>query len=215
MFATVHLALLASRVRPLAASSTRLLPVLPAFGALLPGGGLQRGTVVRCTGKKESAARSLALALVAGASATGSWCGVVGMDDVGALAASEYGIRLDHLVITRAAPASWGVSVATLLEGLDIVLFAPPSSPRPALMRELAARTRARGAVLVVAEERPSSRADLELAVEEACWRGLAEGAGRLQSRRVTVVARGRGSAARPLRRELWLPTASGTVAAA
>ena len=212
MFAPERLAALAERVRPTAASSTRLLPVFPAIAALLPEAGLRRGTVLRCTGP---AALSLALAISAGPSAAGSWCGAVGLDDVGVLAAAGYGVDLERLVVVRGAPGQWAVAAGMLLDGLDLVLVAPPVRPRPAAVRTLAARARDRGGVVLVVESPAGSPADLELAVTESRWHGLAEGAGRLQARRVTVVARGRGSAARPVSQELWLPTATGKVAAA
>lgn len=206
------LQVLAERVRPVAASRTRLLPVLPPVASLLPDGGLRRGTVVRCTGM---AASSLALAVAAGPSAAGSWCGTVGLDELGVLAAAGYGVDPERLVVVRAAPAEWAVAAAVLADGIDLVVLAPPRHARPAAARTLAARARDRGAVVLVVGEHPGFPAEMELAVETAHWHGLAEGAGRLQSRRVTVVARGRGPAVRPVRQELWLPTATGKVAAA
>lgn len=206
------LQVLAERVRPLAASRTRLLPVLPPIGALLPDGGLRRGTVVRCTGR---AAPSLALAVAAGPSAAGSWCATVGLGELGVLAAAGYGLDLERLAIVRAAPAEWAVAAADLVDGVDLVVLAPPRHARPAAARQLVARVRDRGAVVLVVEERPTFPTELELVVEATRWHGLAEGAGRLQSRRVSVVARGRGAAVRPIRQELWLPTATGKVAAA
>src|SRR5918993_940204 len=88
----------------------RLLPVVPALQPLLPGGGLRRGTPVAVT---RSAA--LALALVAGASAAGSWVAAVGLPDLGILAAAETGIALERLALVP-TPGSAG----------------PGSPPRPA-----------------------------------------------------------------------------------
>lgn len=216
MFATEHLDVLAARVRPTAASRTRLLPVLPAIAALLPEGALRRGTVVRCTSVGAApGALSLALAVAAGPSAAGSWCGLVGVDDAGALCAAGFGVDLDRLVVVRSTSAEWAVAAGILLDGLDVVVIAAPPHPRPAAVRTLGARARDRGAVVLVVEDRPAWPVDLELAVQDAQWHGLAQGAGRLQARRVMVVASGRGSAVRPLRQELWLPTATGKVAAA
>jgi hypothetical protein len=155
------------------------------------------------------------MAVAAGPSAAGSWCGTVGLDEVGVLAAAGYGLDLERLVVVRTAPAEWAVAAAVLVDGVDLVVLAPPRHARHVAARTLAARARDRGAVVLVVEERPGFPAELELAVEAAQWHGLAEGAGRLQSRRVTVVARGRGSAVRPVRQELWLPAATGKVAAA
>jgi len=203
---------LAERVRPVAASRTRVLPVLPPVAALLPEGGLRRGTVVRCTGP---AAPSLAMAVAAGPSAAGSWCAVVGMDDLGVLAAAGYGVDLERVVVVRARPAEWALASSILLDGIDLVVLAPPRHARSAVTRTLAARARDRGAVVLVVGGGQGFPAELELSVASAQWHGLAEGAGRLQSRRVCVVARGRGPAGRPSRQELWLPAATGKVAAA
>lgn len=212
MFATADLRALAERVRPTAASRTRLLPVLPALAPLLPDRGLRRGTVVRCTGV---AALSLALALCAGPSAAGSWCGLVGLGGAGVLAALGYGVDPSRVAVVRVTPAQWALAAGTLLDGFDLVVAAPPSRTRPAAARALAARARDRGGVVLAVEDRAGVAADLELAVIESGWRGLACGAGRLQARRVAVVARGRGSAWRPVVQELWLPAATGRVAAA
>jgi hypothetical protein len=216
MFATERVKLLAERVRPTAPSRTRLLPVLPPLASLLPDGGLRRGTAVRCgAGPHGGGALSLALALAAGPSAAGSWCAVVGVEDIGVLAAAGFGVDTDRLAVVRVAAAHWALATGVLIDGVDVVVVAPPSRPRAAAVRTLAARARDRGAVLLVVGAQASWPADHELVVEQSSWHGLADGAGRLQARRATVVARGRGSAVRPVRQELWLPTATGKVAAA
>jgi hypothetical protein len=203
---------LAERVRPTAASRTRLLAVPAPLVPLMPDGGLRRGSVVRCTG---DGALSLTLAVVGGASAAGSWCGLVGVDDLGALAAAGHGVDLSRLAVVRAPAAQWAAAAGRLLEGLDVVLVQPPGPARPPAVRQLVARARQRGAVLVVLGARSAwpDPADLHLEVRHPRWHGLARGAGRLEGRRVTVEARGRGVASRPVRRELWLPDAAGVVA--
>jgi hypothetical protein len=205
---------LAERVRPTTASRTQVLPVPGALAALLPDRGLRRGSVVRCSG---GGALSLILAAVGAASATGSWCGLVGVDDVGALAAAGYGVDLRRLVVVRAPAAHWAVAAGRLLDGFDVVVVRPPGRPRPPVVRSLVARARERRAVLIVFGDRAGwpEPADVSLCVIEGRWLGLDRGAGRLQARRVTVVADGRGPAVRPVRRELWLPAATGRVAAA
>ena len=57
-----------------AVPGTSVLPVLPALAGLLPGGGLARGSVLSV-----EQPGLLCLALVAGASAAGAWCGVAGL----------------------------------------------------------------------------------------------------------------------------------------
>jgi hypothetical protein len=126
-------------------------------------------------------------------------------------------VDLGRLAVVRVASAEWALVTATLLDGLDLVVVEPPAHPRPAAVRTLVARARDRGSVLVVVGRRRAwpAPADVELLVGEQRWHGLAEGAGHLQARRVAVESAGRGSAARPVRRELWLPAATGAVAAA
>ena len=119
---------LASRVRPTAASRTRLLPVPGPLVPLMPDGGLRRGSVVHCTGE---GALSLMLAVVGAASAAGSWCGLVGVEDLGALAAAGYGVDLRRLVVVRAPAAQWAVAAGRLLEGFDVVAVEPPGRARP------------------------------------------------------------------------------------
>jgi hypothetical protein len=155
------------------------------------------------------------MAVVGAASAAGSWCGVVGVDDLGALAAAGYGVDLRRLVVVRAPAAQWAVAASRLVEGLDVVAVEPPGRARPQAVRSLVARARRQGAVLVVVGPRSAwpDPADVDLEVRHPCWHGLDRGAGRLVGRRVTVEAHGRGVASRPVVREMWLPTAHGHVA--
>jgi hypothetical protein len=48
--------------------------------------------------------------------------------------------------------------------------------------------------------------ADVTLQVTAARWEGLSAGRGRLRRREVTILARGRGAAARPKEVTLWMP---------
>lgn len=208
------LAALAQRVRPTTAARTRLLPVAEVLAPLLPDGGLRRGTVVECTGE---AALSLVLALAGRASAAGSWCGMVGIGDPGVVAATGYGVDPGRLVVVRSAPAEWALATAELVGGLDLVVVRPPGRARPGVVRRLADRARHHQGVLLVLGEPsgwPGPR-DVHLRVGDPRWHGLDRGAGCLRARRVAVVALGHGAAVRPVERELWLPTATGGVAAA
>ncbi len=89
------LALLAERARPVSSSQARVLPVAPPLDALLPDASLRRGTtiVVNGPGRGPDAEQtadgsvSVALALVSAASGAGSWCALVGLDGLGAVAA--------------------------------------------------------------------------------------------------------------------------------
>ena len=203
------LAGLPESVRPVALAGDRLLPVLPALGRLLPGGGLRRGSTVAVAGST-----SLALALLAGPSAAGSWCAVVGMPSLGLVAAAEVGAAVGRLALVAAPGRDWAAVVAALLDALDVVVVrAPDRAVRAADARRLGARARERGAVLV-----PLGRwdgADVRLSVARSAWEGLDGGSGHLRARLVEVVAEGRGAAARPRRARLWLPAPDGTIAPA
>src|SRR5918995_4072846 len=185
----------------------RLLPVVPALRPLLPNQGLRRGTTVTV-----SRSAALALALVAGASAAGSWVAAVGLPDLGILAAAETGIALERLaLVPTPGPRAWPTVVAALLDAIDVVLVRSPPGLPPAQARRLAARARERGAVLVPLGPW-SEPADLRLAVTASTWRGLGQGHGRLHSRQVEVLVTGRGPATRERRVHLWLPSPNGAI---
>ena len=209
------------RVRPVTLSREQRLPVPEAFDSLVPGG-LRRGTVVGTGGR---AATSLALALVSGASAQGSWVATVDLPTLGLAAAAELGLDLSHLaVVAPPSPARWTTVVAALVDGVDVVLTRPPRRTRPQEARRLAARVRERGAVLVLVAPACVARTpgigpswpegpDLRLTGTAMAWEGLGEGHGHLRARRVTVERTGRRDVARPQRADLWLPGPDGTVA--
>src|SRR5947209_4215407 len=113
---------IAGRGQAIMPSGGRVLPVLPALSGLLPEGGLKRGSVVSVAG-----ATSLALALLAGPSAAGSWCAAVGMPSLGVAAAAEVGIALERFPLVAAPPNAeeWAWTVATMLDAVDVVLARP------------------------------------------------------------------------------------------
>src|SRR6266540_2971935 len=181
---------LAQRVRPVTLAGEQLLPVPRALEPLLPDRGLRRGGTVAVDGSL-----ALALALVAGASAAGSWVVAVGLPDLGVVAAAEAGI------------AAWGAVVAALLDAIDVVLVRPPARLSAAVARRLAARARERRSVLLLVGAGWPIPPDLRLAVTASQWEGLGQGDGRLEARKVEVAAAGRGAAVRERRAKLWLPS--------
>ena len=200
----------AQRTRPHTLARDRRLPVLPALTSLLPEGGLRRGSTIAVTGSV-----TLALAVLAGPSAAGSWAAIVGLPALGVEAAAELGVALDRLaLVPEPGVERWPVVVAALLDELDIVLAAPPPRMRAAYARRLAARARERDGVLVVLGSRGlgAEPVDLQLAVTDGRWTGLGHGHGHLLTRQVEVVARGRRAAAREQRARLWLPAPGGGV---
>jgi hypothetical protein len=211
---TAELAELAERVRPVTLTRERRLPVLPPLEGLLPGAGLRRGTTVSVRAAPGlGGATSLAMALVAQASITGSWVAAVGLPSLGLVAADELGVALERLVLVAAPERdAWGGVVAALV-GFDVVVLpAGRTSARPADVRRLVARARERGSVLVQLGPGWPEGADVTLEITAARWEGLDDGYGHLQARKVRVVGGGRGEASRPRRVDLWLPGPSGEV---
>jgi hypothetical protein len=198
------------------------VPVAPALVGLLPGGALERGSVLTVTGSG-----SLVLALIAEASSAGAWCAEVGTAGLGIAAAAEAGVVLDRFARVPRPGDRWPEVVAALLDGFDIVVVhpwvddgtsvGPPRRGGQAVraqhaIRRLTARARERGAVVV--STMPWEGASLSLTVTAQRWHGLGAGHGHLTARAVEVTAVGRGSAVRPRRARLWLPGPDGRVAA-
>lgn len=217
------------------------LPVLAPLRPLFPAGGLRRGSTVEIAartsavgvdppGSRRAGADAwdgaeheepavaggcaLVLALLAGASAAGSWCVLVGAPGLGLAAAAEAGIELSRFALVPAPGSSWSRAVGALVDGFDLVVVRPPVGLAPAEARALSTRARHHGAVLVSLG--PWSGAQIRLAPVRASWEGLGAGHGRLRARRVLVRATGRGAAGgRPRSAELWLPAPDGMLAAA
>jgi hypothetical protein len=197
----------------------RVLPLVPALAAMFPAAGLRRGaTVVVEASAGAQGAVSLGLALVAAASATGSWCAVVGVPDLGLLAAAELGARLEHLpLVPHLDPAQWVTVVGALLDTMDLVIARPPAHLRVGDARRLTARARERSSTLIplLPGKAWSDGADVRLTVTGSRWEGPGAGDGHLASRQLAVTLGGRGSAARPREVLLWLPAPDGGVALA
>ena len=198
----------------------RVLPVVPALTAMFTNpAGLRRGaTVVVDTDHTAPGAVSLALALVAAASATGSWAGVVGVPDLGLVAAAELGVRLERVaLIPRVEPAQWVTVVGALLDAVDVVIAHPPAHLRGGDARRLTARARERGSTLIplLPGRAWADGADVRLTVTGGRWEGAGTGEGHLAARELTVTRGGRGAAARPRTVRLWLPGPGGGVGAA
>ncbi len=211
----VPLELLGQQARPVTLAAERSLPVCDALAPLLPDGALPRGVSVGVSGP---GATSLALGLVAAASAAGSWTVVVGAPELGLVAASEAGLELARTVVVAAPPPErWSTVVAALAEAVEVVVVRPTGRVRPADVRRLGAHLRARGGVLVRLPGPGSwpEAPDIALRASDPGWRGAVgpdrlDGAGRLRARRLVVEATGRRRSARPRRLELWLPGPDG-----
>nr|WP_235999728.1 hypothetical protein [Qaidamihabitans albus] len=187
----------------------QVLPVLPALAGLLPWGGLRRGSTIAVHGSP-----SLLLALLAAATADGSWAGVVGVPHLGVAAASELGVEVNRLALVPRPGADFAAVTAALLDGLDLVAAGSPGQSVGArTAQRLSGRARHRGAVLLSLGPWPG--AEVELRCIPTRWSGLEGGYGYLREREVVVEATGRGAAARPVRAAVLLPGPGGSVAPA
>ena len=193
-----HLDNTARLTRPVVLAGERVLAVPGPLGALLPGGAVQRGTVVAVDGDPGAGATSVALELAAAATAAGEWAAAIELDaSLGGLAAGEAGVELERFaVVRRVPPARWAAVVAALLDGFSVVLAEVPAYARVGDTRRLLARARERGGVLVAMGPWPAEAA-LRLRAEGSVWRGLSAGAGVLVERDQRVHVDGRGAAAR------------------
>lgn len=221
---------LSARVRPTSDRRDQVLPLLPALAAVVPGGTLPRGALVAVEhgpspadpagdagGPGAGGSTSLAFALLAAATAAGSWCAAVGVDDVGVLALSELGVDLERLVLVPRPGPRWAEVTACMADGMDAVLVHPPHAVRPGVARRLAARARERRCALVVLVRRARwpEGPDLRLSVTAGRWQGVGPGHGHLRGRQVELSVTGRRAASSEVRRSLWLPDDTGAVAPA
>ena len=192
-------------------TSTGMLPVLPALRELLPRGGLTRGSVVTV-----AEFGLLALALAAGASADGAWCGIAGVPEAGVLAASGLGLDAERTLLVPDPGPAWPQVVASLLDGCELVLLRPPAKapPQGVQVRQRLEATLRRGrGVLLVVGDWPGAQVRLRVLTQG--WTGLDDGHGRLRACCAQVMADGRGQAAVARTRWLWLPAEDGRVTAA
>lgn len=183
----------------------RALPTLPAVSDLLSGAVLRGGSVYSVRGST-----ALVMAMMAGPSAEGAWCGVVGLPSFGAEAARGLGVDLERLVLVPDPERDWLSVVAALVDALTVVVVRPPGEVTPGEASRLSARLRTRGAMLIAVGSWPGSEARLE--VQGNAWTGLGTGEGYLTGRRATVAVTGRGAAVRPRQHELWLPAMDGSI---
>lgn len=168
----------------------------PAFAGLLQ---LQAGSTYSVD------SMSLAMALMAGPSADGAWCGVVGTAELGLEAAAAAGVELRRTILVPDPGEAWLEVAAALIDVLGVVVLRPPAHVAAKDVSRISARLRQRGGILISYGDWPRSEARLSMCEVE--WVGVGQGHGHLQARRVTVeVQRGTAPARR---RRLWLPDAS------
>ena len=185
-----------------------VLPVLPALAPLLPGGGLAKGSVVAV-----ESAGALCLALIAGPSQAGMWCGVAGMPHLGIVAAAEAGAEPGRMMLVPEPGPRWAEVAATMLDACAVVLLRPPGRAPPQARRRLETATRRSGAALIVAGTWDGAPVRLHVARQQ--WDGIGDGHGRLRARRAEVIAEGRARWCGRAAAWLWLPGPDGKIIAA
>lgn len=123
----------------------QVIEMPPALSAVLPAGGMVRGTVVAMSG-----ARSVLLSMIAAVTAGGGHVAIVGRSDLGLLAADEMGADLSRIAVIG-CPGTDPLEIASiLLDGLDVVVLSLRGVHlTPSRARVIMARLRSKGAVLV------------------------------------------------------------------
>lgn len=184
---------------PLLPASETLLPMPETLADLLPGA-LPRGAVAVVSG-----ARSLMLSMVASVTSSGGHAAIVGMPDVGLLAAVEMGADLSRLAVIPDPGADPVEVAAVLMDGLDlVVLNLRGRSVAPTRARAVTARARQKQCTLLVAGgDWPGASARLEARVSGYDVTGSGAGppvpgCGRIG--RVRLAMRGRGRSSDPVR---------------
>jgi hypothetical protein len=173
---------LQARIRAMQSTTldSRALDTAPTVAGLLPGGSLKTGVAYTIEGST-----SLAMALMAGPSQAGAWCGVVGVPTFGTEAAKAAGIDLERLALAPYPGDQWLPVTAALADVLTVVLVRPPLPPSDGSVARLMARLRERGTTLIVLGQWPGAEARLR--VRRSQWGGLGDGHGHLTSRELTV----------------------------
>ena len=158
------------------------LPVLPGVDTLFPEGGLKPGVAYALPSHT-----SVVWALIARATTQGHWVASVGNDHLGFVAAAEYGVNTDRLLVVPRVEGWWSV-VSALVDVVSIVVFRPRGPLPPPQSRDtLLARARERGATLLVCGDWPGAHA--RISVEDTRWSGLSDGHGLLASQRLTLLS--------------------------
>lgn len=158
----------------------RALPTTEPLRPLLPDGGLRKGGSYAVHGST-----ALGVSLLAAASNSGAWCGVIGVPELGIEAAATLGVALDRCVLIP-HPGAQATGIATTLsEALTVVLMRPTAQVSPGEAERLAARLREHGAAIVTLGNWPRTTSTLRVTASR--WRGLGAGRGMLTVRELTV----------------------------
>lgn len=195
----IDIAALRDRVRAMERTTSTREPLSRSavVDALVPG-----GLVAGCTYAVHGS-HTLLLSLLAGGSAQGRWCGLVGLPDLGVESARGLGLDLERTLAVPSPGETWVETTATLVEALPLVAVRPPHTPSRADVTRLSARLRARSAALVVLlDDAPGEQTrwpgvEASVRVLSQSWTGLADGRGRLLGRELVAEVRPRSAPVR------------------
>jgi hypothetical protein len=158
---------------------------------------LPRGTVAVLSG-----ARSLPLTMVAAVTAAGGNAAIVGLPDIGLLAAVEMGADLSRLAVIPDPGADPVEVAAVLMDGMDLVMLGLSGRSVPLTRaRAVVARARHKGCTLLVTDgdwQGASIRMEARVCGYETTAGGADDkgtavpGFGRISRVRIDVCARGR-----------------------
>ena len=158
---------------------------------------LEPGRVWGLVGPPGSGLTRLAAGLLAGPARLGT---VAVLDVRGWFspeAAWEAGIPADRLVVVRCAdPVRWAQAAAALVDGVRALYAEVPERMKEPLLRKLGALARSRQTPLLlrpVGGTLPAGLAHLQLDAVAVAWSGPDAGHGRLEHRRLTLQAAGKG----------------------
>ncbi|MFJ3956063.1 hypothetical protein [Arthrobacter sp. NPDC090010] len=154
-------------------------PVLPGLSGLFPYG-LRGGAAYSL-----DTPLSVAMALLAGPSANGEWCGAAGIPDFGAEAAAAFGVALQRFVLVPDTGPGWLSVVSALADVLPLLLVRPNGRVAPGDAARLGSRLRERGGTLLVLGPWPQSEG--ALTSRGSRWEGLGEGHGHLRRHQVDL----------------------------
>jgi len=154
------------------------------------------GRVVGLSGPIGSGLTHLAFTLLAAQPSTVAYVDVLGW--LCPVAAWEAGLEPDRLIVVRCSNQKlWPQVVGALVDGVPSVYAEVPEGVGEAVLRRLAALTRARGTTLLMRPlqgELPEGVAFPRIRSVGIEWEGTAQGHGRLRSRQMTVDLSGKGA---------------------
>ncbi len=124
----------------------------------------------------------------------GRWSACIGLEELGLVAAHEFGVPMNRLLMVETPPVErWAVVVAALVEAVDVICLNPARPVRAREARRLQARAREQETVLLHLDGGRSWPTAMDVSfVARQQWSGLGQGHGYLRDRRLLIESSGR-----------------------